>query len=297
MNNFPSPMEAWPTLGRYNKIIRLSKWGYELFYYQAGDKDLAPMVLLHGLGDEADTWRHLIEPLSAQFHVIAPDLPGFGRSDKPRSDYTLSFFVKTILELLDQLKLPKAYILGSSLGAIISQKIALDHPERVSALGLLDGTILTRKQPLRLQTLLFLVPGIGEFLYNRLRKDPQAAYKTLFPYYFDLDALPETDRQFLYQRVNQRVWADDQRRAYFSVLRNLAREIIRLQTNLGAKLSESLIPTLIVWGAEDQIIPVENAHALAQIQPTARLALIPGCGHLPQQETPDELLNIILEKF
>jgi len=290
-------MEAWPTLGGYSKKIHLSQRGLDLHYYQAGERELPPMVLLHGLGDEADTWRHLVEPLAAHYNVIAPDLPGFGRSDKPTVKYNLPFLVGSIIEFLDLLKIPKVYFLGNSLGAILSQLIALDHSDRVSALGLIDGTILTRKQPLRLQTLLFLVPGIGEFLYNRLRKDPQAAYKTLYPYYYDLDALPETDRQFLYQRVNQRVWANDQRRAYFSVLRNLASEIIRLQTGLSARLSESLLPTLVVWGAEDQILPVENAHALAQIQPSTSLAIIPDCGHLPQQEKPAELLKIILEEL
>lgn len=293
MSNYLSPMQTWPGLEKYTRSVDLPTSGLRLFLYEAGSPESPVVLLLHGLGDEADTWRHLIEPLAANCRVIAPDLPGFARSDKPQIDYTIRFLCEIVLELLDTLAIPAATWIGHSLGAILSQTIALEHPERVDSLVLIDGTLLARAQKLSLQTLLFLVPGVGEWLYNRLRKNPQAAYNTLYPYYYDLDGLPQADRDFLFQRVNQRVWSDDQRRAYFSTLRNMASYATKAQKGLDDRLAQMKIPTLVVWGENDRLFPVENARGLAEIQPTARLVILPQAGHNLQQERPQEFIQAL----
>lgn len=295
MNRYQNPMQVWPDLQKHARTVTLVRSGLQLHVYEAGSPDLPTALLIHGLGDEADTWRHVIAPLATRFHVVALDLPGFGRSDKSSRSYTASFLCNTVLELLDTLSIAQAKLIGSSLGAVLSQFIGLEHAERVSGLVLIDGTLLAHKQPLNLTTLLFLVPGVGEWLYTRLRKNPQAAFETLRSYYADLDALPEKDRDFLFQRVNERVWSDDQRRAYFSVLRNLAGWVTRQQRGLAARLARLQVPTLVVWGEQDQVMPVDNARALVDVQPSAKLVVLPGVGHLPQQESPDAVLCAILD--
>ena len=295
MNQFQSPMRAWPGLQEYARTVTLTPSSLRLYVYDAGVSELPVAVLLHGLGDEADTWRHIVEQLSARYRVVAPDLPGFGRSDRPVRTYTGQFLCDTVLELMDTLSIASATLVGSSLGAVIAQSIALEHSERVCGLVLIGGMLLTRAQPLSLETLLFLLPGIGEWLYTRLRKDPQAAFETLRNYYANLDELPEADRNFLFQRVNERVWSDDQRRAYFSVLRHTAVWIMKQQGSLDAKLAQLAIPTLVIRGEHDQMMSVENVHALLDIQPSAKLITIPGAGHIPQQERPQALLDAILE--
>jgi pimeloyl-ACP methyl ester carboxylesterase len=259
---------------------------------------MRPLLLIHGLADEADTWRHLIPALSAEHRILAPDLPGFGRSDKPKRAYTATFYQKTLIELLDVLQIERATLVGHSLGAIIAQSIALAHPERVERLVLIGGSLVAAPRrsggtKLDLGTLLFLIPGLGEWLYTRLRKDPQAAYETLRPYYGDLDQLTEADRTFLFQRVNERVWSDGQRRAFFSTFRCLARWLPAQQKSLPAQLAKCKVPTTAVWGELDRMNVVESGRRLVELQPAARLVVVPGAGHNVHQENPGAVLRAI----
>jgi pimeloyl-ACP methyl ester carboxylesterase len=292
---FLLPMQPFPGLEKYSKKIKLPKSGINLFYYEAGEEEHPVIMLIHGLGDEADTWRHIIEPLSSQHRVIAPDLPGFGRSDKPKRDYSLTFTTQALLELIEILEIQQPIWIGNSLGAILSQAIALQSPQHVRSLVLIDGSMLQGDhQKINLTQLLFLLPGVGRWIYNRLRKDPRAAYESLRPYYHNLDALPEEDKEFLYERANQRVWDDQQREAYLSSLRNLVFYLIRQQKKLKDTIPNMEIPTLILWGEEDKIINYKNGYFINNILPISKLVVIPETGHLVQQENPENLLKSIL---
>ena len=295
MNPYQRPMLPWPELERYARSMRLPQNGLTLQVYDAGAGTATPMLLVHGLGDEADSWRHLITPLGADRRVVALDLPGFGRSDKPERPYTMPFFQDVVIELMDTLAVQRAILIGHSLGAVIAHLTALNHPDRVERLILVDGSLVTRSQKIDLATLLFLIPGLGEWLYTRLRHDPQAAYRTLAPYYERLDELPKTDRDFLFQRVNERVWSDGQRRAFFSAFRNLARWLPGQQRDLASRLSTLGVPTLVVWGEADRINSVENGRALIELQPTAQLVVVPGAGHNVHQENAKVVLKAIHE--
>jgi pimeloyl-ACP methyl ester carboxylesterase len=295
MNLYSGPMSPWPELEQYAQPVHLFKNGLTLYTYAAGVETATPMLLIHGLGDEADTWRHVITPLSADRRVVALDLPGFGRSDKPERPYTIPFFRDVVIELLDTLSIQRAILIGHSLGAVLAHSIALNYPQRVERLILMDGSLVARSQKLDLATMLFLIPGLGEWLYTRLRRDPQAAYQTLAPYYGRLNELPEADRTFLFQRVNERVWSDGQRRAFFSTFRNLARWLPGQQRDLAARLPTLGLSTLVVWGGADRINSIENGRALAELQPTARLVTVPGAGHNAHQENAEVVLKAIHE--
>lgn len=293
MNAYQGPMSPWPELERYARTVRLPQQGLALHVYDAGAETATPMLLIHGLGDESDTWRHVVAPLSADRRVIALDLPGFGRSDKPDRAYTVPFFQDTVIELLDVLAVPRAILIGHSLGAVIAHHVALNHPDRVERLVLISGALAARSQEIDIAMLLFLVPGLGEWLYTRLRRDPNAAYRTLELNYAHLDQLPEADRKFLFQRVNERVWSDGQRRAFFSTFRNMARWLPGQQRDLAPRLSKLGVPTLAVWGEADRVNSPKNAHVLAQAQPAAQLVLVPGAGHNLQQENPGAVIDAI----
>jgi pimeloyl-ACP methyl ester carboxylesterase len=294
MNEITSPMQPWPGLAKYARQVALPRNGLTLFMYDSRDPHLPPALLVHGLGDEADTWRHVFEPLSAFYRVIAPDLPGFGRSPGPVGGYTAPFYSSVMLELLQALEITRPILIGHSLGGLLSQAIALQDPQAVAGLVLVAGSLLSRSQKLRFHDLLFMVPGLGERMYNHLRQDPQAAFDSLEPYYHNLSALPRRERDFLFKRVNQRVWSDGQRRAYFSTLRHMVAYALKQQRNLEDRLCNLKTPTLVVWGEDDRIAPVENGRALAQIQPSVRLVLLPHTGHQVQQESPQMLLDAIL---
>lgn len=290
---YQKPMPPWPALEPYARQVHLARNGLSVHIYATSAGTALPAVLIHGLGDEADTWRHVFPLVAPHRQVIALDLPGFGRSDKPGRAYTLPFFQDVIVELLDVLQIPEAILVGHSFGAAIAQAITLDIPLRAGRLVLIGGSLVNRVQKINPAILIFMLPVLGEWLYNRLRGDPQAAYRTLEPYYAAIDRLPEADRKFLFERVNQRVWDDGQRQAFLSTLRSFARWLPRQQSGLPDRLASLATPTTILWGEADRINPVENGRALVSIQPSAHLVLVPGAGHNLHQEQPDVVLDAI----
>jgi len=299
-NPYAGPMQPWPPFEPYVRSLHLSASQIDLFLYDTGVAEAAPkteppILLIHGLGDEADTWRYLLPALSVEHRIIAPDLPGFGRSDKPDRTYTLAFFQGVMFELLDALAIDQVILAGHSLGGVIAHSMAEAQPQRVERLILMDGCLVSNTGRPNLGMLLLLMPGIGEWQYNRLRKDPEAAYRSLAPFYRNLDSLPAAERDFLYQRVNERVWDDDQRRAFFSVLRGLARDLPRQQKTLPERLAKMQTPTVVIWGEEDPLNSVENARKLAQLQPDVRLTVLPDAGHNVHQELPGAVVDAILE--
>lgn len=281
-----------PALEPHRREVRAG--GLKLHVYDASAHAPSPVLLLHGLGDEADSWQRLIPLLAPHRRVIAPDLPGFGRSDHPRRAYTLAFFTQAVRGLLDALLPQEARVtlVGNSLGAAIALRFALDHPGRAERLFLLDGPAMQGRLNPRL--MLFLLPVLGERTYNGFRRDQDLAYASLRPYYHDLEALPPELRGFLRERVWERVWSDDQRRAYFSTFRWLVWKSLWGLFKPG-ELAGLRLPTTIVWGRQDHVAPAGSAQALAQAIPTSRLVLLDNCGHLPQQEKPEELARLLLE--
>ncbi|MFL5802317.1 MAG: alpha/beta fold hydrolase [Roseiflexaceae bacterium] len=287
----PDAMPAPAVLRPYSRTIAAG--GPRLHYYDAGAGAGPPLVLLHGLGDEADTWRHVLPRLAARRRVIAPDLPGFGRSDKPRRAYTTAFFARTIAALLAELGIARAELVGSSMGALVAQRLALARPALVERLALIGGGMALTPERVPPPVWLFLLPGMGELSYTALRRSQDEAYATLRPYYHDLDALPEQDRTFLRERVWARVWSAGQRRAFLSALRWLAIDQATRAATFRERLAQLRIPTLLIWGEHDVIAPRARAEALLELLPDARLRIIAGSGHLPQQERPDELLEAL----
>lgn len=289
---FRRHMALVPELAGFARTISLPKTGVRLHAYDTGEAK-PPLLLVHGLADESDSWRHVIPTLVRTHRVIAPDLPGFGRSDKPRRAYTIDFFRDTLLELLDVLGFDGVIYVGNSLGAMIGHWLTISTPARVRRLILVDGSLVITQRPTTLrgkwQAALGLAPILGERWYNSLRGRPDAAYATLAAYYADMSALPQTDRDFLYQRVNERVWDDQQRDAYFSTRRNTSAWFLA-HGDLAARITALTTPTHVIWGEADRILDISNARDFIKIQPSANLTVLPGVGHLPQQEAPEAFL-------
>jgi len=283
---YQQPMAPWDSLASLGKKTLLPKLNFSLFYFEAGDPGQPPLVMIHGLGDEADTWRHQIPLLAEDHHVIALDLPGFGRSDHLQQAYTPTLMKGAILELMGVLGLEKATLIGSSLGAILAHGIAAAHPERLSGLVLVDGALYQPDQMGDSGLQVMAIPLVGETIYTNFRKNPDAAYDSLRPVYQDLDSLPAADREFLFTRVNHRVWNNGQRRAYFSTLRKLSPWVRKAQSALPEQLAKLEIPTLVIRGEMDSLFSAKNAAAIQALQPDAEVLTIAGKGHLPQQEDP-----------
>ena len=293
INDYKQTMQPWPGLSKFGRSIELTYENLRVFFFEAGITDKPNIVMIHGLGDEADTWRHVFLPLSMNYHVVALDLPGFGRSDKPHIGYTPKFLMETIIHLIDQLGMKSVILMGNSLGGILSHALAFKYPERIIGLILVDGAILQLSPMRDINFALMRIPLLGEWFYTHLRKNPDAAFNSLRPVYHDLDSLPSSDRDFLYTRVNQRVWSDGQKRAYFSTLRNLSSWIRDSQADLPAQLAALQTPTLVVRGESDNLFPKENAMGLLNIQPRTSFHTIKDAKHLPHQEQPLNFLSVV----
>jgi pimeloyl-ACP methyl ester carboxylesterase len=290
---YQSPMEPRPGLEAFGRKIKILDQDLELFAYEAGRRHHTKLVLLHGLGDEADTWCHVIGPLSKDFHILAIDLPGFGRSDLPDGKITPAFLLNTLTNVLYTCGFKETLLIGNSLGGVLSHAYGLKFPDRITGLCLVGGALLQLEPMGDFGLRLMQIPLLGEWLYTRLRKDPQAAYNSLRNVYHDLDQMPEDDRGFLFQRVNKRVWSDNQRKAYFSTLRNLGPWIRKYQADLPGQLENFYTPTLILRGETDRLFSEENAKGVAELQPKASYSCVAGAGHLPHQEKPIEFLEVL----
>ena len=298
-NPYLGPMQPAPNLARYAQTVSLSvdqmREPLTLFTYQAGPADGADAVLLiHGLQDEADSWRHVFEPLAHTHRVVAMDLPGFGRSTKNLRRYDVPLYVQTVIALMDALNIRRATLIGNSMGAMVAEALTLQNPARVSKLVLVDGTlrIVSQGSKVSLNPIKWLLADYYDRRYfDALRKDAKAAYDTLMPYYADLAGLPQADREFLFQRVNERVWDEPQRKASLSI-RNGFLKFFGLQVpKLVQGISTLQTPTTVIWGEHDHIIPARNGEERAAAQPRAHWYQIANAGHLPHQERPAEFLD------
>ena len=311
------PMQPWPALAQYAKSRRLKNGN--LFYYDSdagaarANNAQPALILIHGLGDESDSFRHII-PLLAQagYRVIAPDLPGFGRSNGfcPGEKMThntkipwkgrtgLGCHVQALISLMEETAAARpgqpVVLVGSSMGSVISQLTAHKRPDLVKAIILMDGC-----HPLSGRTdagfLLMALPFIGKAWYRNFRKNHEGAWRSLYSYYRDLDAMSNDDKVFLRNRVIDRVESRSQEHAYFSSLRsmislNLFRrgKFLRGMKNYTGKI-------LLLWGEADKVMPFEASSDLRALRPDAAHQFIGGAGHLPQQEAPVETAAAIIK--
>ncbi len=254
------------------------------------------LILVHGLNDDADTWRHVIGPLSETHRVVALDLPGFGRSYKPSRNYSLPFFRETVAAVMDALEIERATLIGNSMGAMIAQAFSLIWPERVERLVLVCGALILRQQPLNWSFVRRALPFFQRKVEDKsanFRRDPQAAYALLRPYYADFDGLPTDDKRFLLSRVRDRVWDDSQFYAYQSVWQQLPVWFLVNRRELRDQIAASPVPTIVAWGERDTIFSFEHAEAQLEANPSIVLTMIAGAGHLPQQERPAEWLTAV----
>jgi pimeloyl-ACP methyl ester carboxylesterase len=264
-----------------------------VFFFDSGLSPDKPMVVLvHGNGDEADTWRHVFLPLAKSFRVLALDLPGFGRS-LPLQNGDLNSLTVALSSFLKALEPFKVHLVGSSMGAVICTIYANQNRDRIKSLTLVGGANLDSSD---LETnpgiKSLLEPGVGENYYNGLRSLGQdAAFDTLEPHYANLQAMPKADLEFLRERVWARVWSDTQRDAFLAALRSLFNPVAP-KTVSGLER----LPLRLIWGAQDNIVSIQAAQNMQKALPQAKLEVIDGAGHLPHQEQPEALLEV-LESF
>jgi pimeloyl-ACP methyl ester carboxylesterase len=250
-------------------------------------------VLIHGLGDEADSWRHLIPLLNAGgYRALAMDLPGFGRSETRRKA-SIARHIAAVSALL-QAVIPEAPVIlaGNSTGAIICEALAFKAPDLVKAIILVDGTIPGGPDNPGILALLKML--LSRKWYRAYRDDPDGAWASLRPYYADLNGLPQEDREFLKSRVMQRVQSQSQEKAFFATQRSLIWTYTFASSRFARKIRGNKGKIILIWGEKDRIIPLSSTKAFMALRNDIELEIIEGSGHLPHQEKPEATAGVIL---
>jgi pimeloyl-ACP methyl ester carboxylesterase len=262
-----SPPLVFPPLP---KLLTATVFGRSIRYYDVGSGP--PLLLIHGIGGDADEWAFCFEPFSQTHRVIALDLLGFGRSDKPSIDYTIAGFVEVVEEFLRGLKIERAAVLGESLGGWIASALALKSPKTVEKLILVDaagvwGDVAGLPIDVRVSTRAHL-----RDVFRLLFYDKGLATDLLIDMAYDLHL--ERGDGFTID----------------SLLRTQQEGRERLDNIIG-QLS---MATLIVWGEHDEMIPLSVGRNLHRLIPGSKLEVIPQCGHLPALEKPVEFVRCVL---
>lgn len=262
------------------ELIELAD-GRRLFTLTAGPPSAPPLVFLHGLGGAQTTWAPVLGRLAEQHRVVAIDLLGHGRSDKGDpavTDYSVAGLADPISAVIEQLGLAPTVIVGHSLGGAVGLHLALERPKLVAGLVLIDGA------------------GLGEeidpALLDRIEAEPSRdeARALLELFFANKRLVLERGVEEMYQsRLDPE--ADAAVRAIAAA--NFSRDGQRL--GLRDRLEEVSMPTLIVWGDQDRVIPVMHASVAAERIPGAWLEVMEGVGHVPQLEATDALAAVVEE--
>ncbi len=242
------------------------------------------LVLLHGFASSIYTWKDVLPALSRERRVVALDFPGFGQSDQP-ADLSFDLFPRVVLGLMDRLGIHRATLVGNSMGGAVAVVIAARRPERVERLVLIDAAGYNTD------------PGERPWILRLVSSRPASGV---------LDRLPL--RGALVRLGLQQVFFDDSRVTpervdeYLApLLRPGTTAAIRslmssrsVRPSLVAELApEVKVKALILWGREDRWIPVAHADRFAAALAGSRKIVIGACGHLPQEERPDEVIRLL----
>jgi pimeloyl-ACP methyl ester carboxylesterase len=266
----------------------LTLHGHRVTYRSAGRGPV--LVLLHGITNSSETWEHVAPLLSERFTLIAPDLLGHGDSATPRGDYSLGAHATGVRDVLTALGHERVTVIGHSLGGGIAMQFAYQFPERCERLVLVSSGGLGREVHLLLRAaalpgadyvlpvltsphLLGLGRGLGGLL-RRVRLAPGGDLEVLAQGFASLDNAGS--RQAFLHTVRAVIEPSGQRVSAHDRLALAA-----------------LMPTLIVWGEDDSIIPAAHGAAAHEAMPGSRLEVFPGAGHMPHDDDPERFAEIL----
>jgi pimeloyl-ACP methyl ester carboxylesterase len=264
--------------------------GYRRAFYTAGDGPV--LLLLHGIGMDHRTWLPALPALSRHFTVVMPDLLGHGSSDKPRADYSIPGFANGMRDLLTVLGINRATVVGHSMGGGVAMQFAYQFPERTERVVLVSSGGLGRSvNPLlRMLSLPLADKAMAAATLPGIRHAGaalmQGLHRSGLPYTADLSAMAE---------VYGEMADPDTRRAFLHVLRGVIDMHGQVVNMIDRAYLARDMPTMIVWGQKDVVIPVKHAWAAAQLLPGSRLEVLPDVGHVPHEDAPLRFAEVVVD--
>jgi pimeloyl-ACP methyl ester carboxylesterase len=259
--------------------------GVRLHYQEKGTG--TPLVLIHGYTSSTYSWKDVFEPLSKNFRVIAVDLKGFGFSGKPDGDYSRRAQATLVVHLLDFLKVEKAWLCGNSMGGDVALHLTLMNPQRVTGLILIDSGGVEVPGSGSLAPRYLLLPVVGRVLIALSLTSDKLVRQGLQKSFYDQTKVSNERVAYYYRPLQTRGG-------------QLAALRARAQTHdfpIEQDLNKINAPVLILWGAQDQLIPLEAGIKMNKLIKDSKLVIFDSCGHLPQEEMPartvGEMTNFI----
>ncbi|MCX5684314.1 MAG: alpha/beta fold hydrolase [Planctomycetota bacterium] len=249
--------------------------GLKFCYQEAGAGET--VLILPGLGTSIDYWQYVIPALASRYHVVAVDLPGFGKSDKPDAGYELSWLADKVFAFMDARGIGRASVIGGSMGGHLALLMALNHPERVSKLVLMGSVGNWEPPGLLLDTAIKTLWNDGlatTFLRERWPELYSKMFKTQTPmteaiFHYDMALRADGPKYYPYGRAASR--------AFRSILKSSCRD----------RLGEINAPVLLVWGEEDAIhSAAEVALHFRQHLPDSRLVVVSDAAHEVMVDQP-----------
>lgn len=258
--------------------------GLEVHYRDEGKRDGQAIVLIHGSNSSLNTWEPWVRRLEGDYRVISLDLPGHGLTgSSPSGKYDIGSYVDVVDALLSRLGIGHAVIIGNSMGGMVSWRYALAHPAKIDGLVLIDASGAPDAKPRQLpigfrimrtpvirELSRFITPrSIFEHSVAGSMYDQKRVTGALIDRYWELNRYPgnraATIKRFALQQYSQP--AD-------------AKALAGLKA-----------PVLIMWGEQDNLIPVSSARWFAKAMPGSKLIVYPKVGHIPMEEVPDRSAN------
>ncbi|MFQ5940519.1 MAG: alpha/beta fold hydrolase [Nitrososphaerales archaeon] len=249
--------------------LKFGNIGYKIRYAEAGSNK--HVLFVHGLGGSAESWVHNIDVFAERFHVFAPDLLGFGLSEKPKIKYDMKMFTKFVARFMEYVGIKKASIIGSSMGGQIAAEFAISYPTKVEKLVLVGPAGIPPRE----------FKGTAELKrYVKLldAKNLDDVRKALKP----IDASDSSITEDYVSNVYAYVMMSGTKHAFLSSLKESARAL-----RLANRLKSIKAKTLVVWGKDDHLIPVKYCEPFISKMNNCRLLIIEKCGHRPHAEKPD----------
>jgi pimeloyl-ACP methyl ester carboxylesterase len=249
--------------------------GNKIRYLDAAGTD-GTIVLVHGLGASAERWEFVIPLFNKHYRVIVPDLIGFGYSDKPLVDYTTDFFSKFLADFLDKIGLEKINIIGSSLGGQIIAEYASENKDSIEKMVLVSPSGAMKHS----------TPALDAYVMAALYPDKEGAENA-----YKMMAGPN-------QEINPKIIED-----FVTRMKLPNAKMAFMSTLLGLKNAENItktlqtisIPTLIIWGERDSVIPIKYADSFVSSIQDCRFYRMNDCGHTPYVEVPEKFTKIVLD--
>jgi pimeloyl-ACP methyl ester carboxylesterase len=278
------------TPGGRLKVEHVELHGHPVAYYRMGEGPA--LVLIHGITSSSRTWRTVLPALAEHHTVIAPDLLGHGGSAKPRGDYSLGAYASGIRDLLAVLGVPRATVVGHSLGGGIAMQFAYQFPERLDRLVLVSSGGLGNEVSIWLRAA--TLPGaeyVLPVLFSQRARNTGAGVGRLLG---RLGVRANADMRGVAEGMES-LGDADARRAFV----HTARSVIdpagqRVDARDRLYLSEG-VPTLLVWGERDPIIPVAHGRRAHELLPGSRLVVFPQAGHFPFNDDPERFAEVLTE--